>query len=364
MRVIHVISGISRSSGGPARSSQGLVAALNAAGVEAWLVSCAVGERPWLPGVTRFRAPERPGLWALRAFFRALFGELRPDLVHLHGIWQPQIHLAACAARALGIPYIIAPRGMLEPWSLEQGKWKKRLALALYQRRDLRGAVALHATAETEAEQFRALGFGQKIVVSPNGVTVPERLPRRVANKAGERRALFVSRIHRKKGLLELVEAWDRIRPEGWKMEIVGTDADGYQREVEAAVRAKGLQDDFVFTGPLMDEDKWQAYTRADLFVLPTHSENFGIVVAEALYAGVPVITTRGTPWRELETHRCGRWIDFGVVSLAAALREMMALPDGARQAMGERGQALVQSRYAWPAIGQAMAKAYARLLA
>lgn len=363
MKVVHIISGIARSSGGPSRSSQGLVAALNAAGVEAWLVTCTPGEKPWLPGVERFRAPSRPGLLALRAFLRETLATLKPDLVHLHGLWQPQIHFAACAAREAAIPYVISPRGMLEPWSLQQGKWKKRLAMALYQRRDLREAVALHATAMAEAGQFYALGFTQKVLESPNGVAEPTRLPPRALRKDGFRRVLFMSRIHRKKGLLDLVEAWERVRPQGWKVEIVGTDADGYQRVVEEAVRKKSLQNDFVFTGPLMDDDKWQAYARADLFVLPTYSENFGIVVPEALYAGVPVITTKGTPWAELEFYRCGRWIDLGVEPLVLALREMISITDEQRAAMGARGQTLVKERYTWPAIGRKMAQDYAELL-
>lgn len=363
MKVVHIISGISRNSGGPSRSSQGLVAALNAAGVEAWLLSCHPGEEPWLPGVTHFRAPAESGLRALGCFFEETLREVKPDLIHLHGIWVPQIHLAAKTARRLGISYVIAPRGMLEPWSLEQKKWKKRLAMALYQRNDLRRAVALHATAKSEAEQFRKLGFRQQVIISPNGVTLPEELPPRTLQSEGYRRALFVSRIHKKKGLLELVEAWSRVRPRGWKMEIVGTDADGYQTVVEQAVRDHGLEQDFVFTGPLMDEWKWEAYRRADLFILPTYSENFGIVVPEALYAGVPVITTKGTPWQELQTHRCGWWIDIGVEPLVDALREALALSDSERAEMGVRGRDLVNTFYTWPALGQGMAEAYRTLL-
>lgn len=363
MKAVHIISDISRNSGGPSRSSQGLVAALNGAGVEAWLLSCTAGEKPWLPGVTHFRAPAEFGLKALRRFFEETLREVTPDLVHLHGIWVPQIHLAAKVARKLGIPYIIAPRGMLEPWSLEQKKWKKRLAMALYQRNDLKRAAALHATAESEAEQFRRLGFRQQVIISPNGVTLPEELPPCTLQADGCRRALFVSRIHKKKGLLDLVEAWSRVRPQGWKMEIVGTDADGYQAVVEQAVRDHGLEQDFIMTGPLMDERKWEAYRRADLFVLPTYSENFGIVVAEALYAGVPVITTKGTPWAELEEHRCGWWIDIGVEPLVDALQKACALSDGERAAMGACGTDLVNTRYTWPALGRQMAEAYRALM-
>ena len=303
------------------------------------------------------------------------------DLVHIHGIWSWKLHQVAVLCRKSGVPYVIAPRGMLEPWSPKQKWLKKRIARWLYQDRDLKLAEALHATAESEAGQFRKLGFKNRIIVSPNGVNVPEGdsdcLTRRerdcketpdgnrtwtveFSNKkeltgmptTGEaatvevthlkspsthtilkmlyavngapRRALFVSRMHPKKGVLELVEAWARLKHssnpnirtiEQWSCELVYTmnseEERAYEQRVKQRVHELGLDDQFVFTGALDDEKKWEAYGRADLFVLPTYSENFGIVVAEALWAGVPVITTKGTPWKDLEDHKCGWWIDL-----------------------------------------------------
>lgn len=362
MRVIHVISGISRSSGGPARSSQGLVAALNAAGVEAWLVSCAVGERPWLSGVTRFRAPDRPGLWALRAFFRDLFEELRPDLVHLHGIWQPQIHLAACAARALGIPYIIAPRGMLDPWAMRQKWWKKCIAWVVYQKADLRKAVALQATAELEATHIRRNGFRQPLLVIPNGVAVPARLPMREATSSAVRTALFLSRLHPGKRLLDLAEAWGRVRPTGWRMRVVGFDNYGEKARVQARLKTLGVSGEWTFEDALDDEAKWQAYVDADLFLHPSVSENFGISIAEALYAGLPVVATTGTPWQELVAEGCGWWIAPTLDALAETLGTATSLPSETLREMGMHGHALIARNYVWSAIGTKMAKAYREL--
>ena len=366
MKVIHIIGGISRASGGPARSSQALVAALNQAGCEAWLLSCTPGERAWIDGVEHFEARQEGE--GLAAFFRRQLEAIRPDLVHLHGIWQWQIHVAAKVSRKMGIPYVIAPRGMLEPWSLAQKKWKKRLAMWLYQRRDLARAEALHATAASEGAQFRKLGFRQVIIVSPNGVILPEgELPPRRVRENGKWRALFVSRMHPKKGVLELVEAWARVKPRDWVCELVytlnGLTERAYEAQVRARVRELELEGDFIFTGALMDEEKWEAYRRADLFVLPTYSENFGIVIAEALWAGVPVVTTKGAPWGELEERKCGWWIEFGVEALVGALGEAMGLTDEEREAMGERGRKLVEERYQWEAIGRQMLRAYGDLL-
>jgi len=386
MKVLHVIQSIAQSTGGPARSSQGLVAALNRIGVKAWLFSFTPGESQWIEGVTRFKAvtsnrqteertheevnkDSRRRLRALCTFwkkqkeFEAFVEDIKPDLIHVHAIWCFGSHIACKVARKKGIPYIVAPRGMLEPWSLQQKKWKKLLAMCFYQRRDLKGSCLLHATAESEALQFRNLRLFQPIVISPNGVNFPQKLPERNLHADGRRRMLFVSRIHPKKGLLDLIEAWSRILPEQWVLEIVGTDADGYQRSVEDKVRKLCLCNSVIFTGPLDDTKKWEAYRRADVFVLPTYSENFGIVVAEALYAHVPVITTKGTPWEELSSEHCGWWIDIGVEPLVQVLQDAMALTDSERHQMGMNGRTLVEKKYTWSAVAMQMKLAYDWLL-
>ena len=212
--------------------------------------------------------------------------------------------------------------------------------------------------------------------------------------RSQERRALFVSRMHPKKGVLELVEAIKRVMSGGveewrskWRVELVYTVSGEFEREYEAKVKARvkelGLEDVFIFTGALDDEAKWEAYRRADLFVLPTYSENFGIVVAEALWAGVPVITTKGTPWSDLEgdtnlttldsrlTTRCGWWIDLPAEgsnptawnALDVALSASFLLPDSERIKMGQGGRKLVEDKYTWEAVCDAMIKGYKEVL-
>ncbi len=445
MKILHVISGISRSSGGPSRSSQGLVAAECCAGVDAWIYPFD-GAEPWIEGVRKFRVKSLEfrvqsggqelgvrgqGEDSLELGVEDLKGF---DLVHIHGIWDPRLHNVAKMCRAAKVPYIIAPRGMLEPWSLKQKWLKKRIARFLYQDKDLKCAAALHATAESEAEQFRKLGFRNPVVISPNGVNVPGNFNRveRAERVDGERkRVLFVSRMHPKKGVLELVEAWGRLgvrvsapcgcsQPIGtrasratarpsqelgvrdWVVELVYTLNGEFEREYEAKVKARVLElgmsyqdtdgsihkpniekssnsdvhlhrsssPHFIFTGPLNDDAKWDAYDRADLFVLPTYSENFGIVVAEALWARVPVITTKGTPWSELEEYKCGKWIDLPAEgsnlsdweALDEALASIMSMRDAERSEMGKRGKKLVEEKYTWEAVCSAMVKGYAKI--
>ena len=174
-----------------------------------------------------------------------------------------------------------------------------------------------------EVEDIRRSGLSQPAIIAPNGVDVPEGV-RRIRTE-GRRKALFVSRVHPKKGLVNLVRAWADVRPEGWEIVIVGPDEGGHRAEVTAVARELDVQE-ITWTGEVRDEAKWGLYFDADLFVLPTFSENFGIVVAEALAAGVPAITTTGAPWGVLNERRCGWWIDVGVEPLAAALREATGL--------------------------------------
>ena len=240
MRVLHVIYGLSRKSGGPSRSVQGLVAELNRLGVEAWLMTLNRGDAPWVDGIDCF-LNGRP--------FEDAVLESQPDIVHLHGLWSLGLHRCAAICRRLGIRYVIAPRGMLEPWSLKQKWLKKRMARWLYQDRDLKCAAALHATAESEAEQFRKLGFRNPVIVSPNGVNVPKKFePRNTLNT--RKRVLFVSRMHPKKGVLELVEAFASLSSlpsvcsvvENWTCELVYTTNSDYEREYETKVKARILE--------------------------------------------------------------------------------------------------------------------------
>lgn len=363
MKVVHVITRLGRDCGGPVRSVQGLVAALESVGVETWLLSMKTDAKPWLEGVRHYRLANAKRYGEYKRAMAQLIEEVKPDLVHLHNVWNPDIHAAAVVCRKKGVPYISAPRGSLEPWSLEQKKFKKKLAMWLYQRKDLKQAIALHSTAEEESAQFRKLGFSNTIVTIPNGVNVPSALPDWKQHQDGFRRFVFVSRIHKKKGLEELVEAWRLVRPVGWKLEIVGFDEDGSLARALKLSEEGGFRNDVIYTGPLEDNEKWNAYRRGDVFVLPTHSENFGIVVAEALYAGLPVITTKGCPWKELESRKCGWWVDRDVEALANALRAAVALTDDERMAMGGRGRELVEEKYCWSSIGKQMVSAYESLL-
>ena len=290
--------------------------------------------------------------------------DAEPDLVHLHGLWNfPSIAVWRWA-KASGRPYLASPHGMLEPWSLEQSRLKKWLANLLYQGPCLRQAACLCATSRLEAENIRLAGYSNPIALIPAGVELPANpLPRAVRQNGRVRRALFLSRIHPKKGLLNLVRAWHTLQPGGWELLIAGRDEGGHLAEVQAAVRKHGLEQQIRFPGEVMEDERTKLYCDSDLFVLPSFSENFGLVIAEALSCEVPVITTHATPWQELEELRCGWWIETGAEPLVAALREAMALPPSALHEMGIRGRSLIEQKYTWEPIGKGMIEVYEWML-
>jgi glycosyltransferase involved in cell wall biosynthesis len=281
----------------------------------------------------------------------------RLDIIHDNGLWLPSNKASAETAKFLKIPLVISPHGMLEPWAIKYKGCKKKIAWWIWQERAVKNAAMLHATAKEEADNLRALGLENPIAIIPNGVDVPDRYAMHEEKK--ERNVLFLSRVHPIKGILNLVSAWAKIKPKGWKLLIAGPDEGGHQVEVQRMVDAYSLADQVIFAGPVAAAAKWDLFAQSSLFVLPSFSENFGIVVAEALATGVPVITTKGTPWSELVKHECGWWVDADEGGVESALRIGMALSDTERLEMGQRGRKLVQNNYAWPQVADKMKSAY-----
>lgn len=289
-------------------------------------------------------------LLAQYRFIHRLCEQKQIDLMHLHGMWSPFLAVAALVARRWRIPLVISPHGCLEPWALGYKHRKKWLALKTYQGAVLRSAALFVATANQELESIRQLGLRQPIAVIPNGVDVGPP-PLREAHEA-VKTILFLSRVHPKKGLLDLVEAWASVRRPGWRIVIAGGDEEGYRAKVEALIRARELQSDFEFVGFADGARKQACFDAADIFILPTYSENFGIAVAEALANELPVITTTGAPWQDLIEHRCGWWVAPGVQGVSGALTEAMACDPAELRKMGQRGRQLVLHKYSWTQIG------------
>lgn len=282
------------------------------------------------------------------------------DVLHIHGTWTPLLAVASLFADFKKIPVVISPHGCLAPVALDHRRWKKKLALALYQKQIYLKAALMVATARSELQSIQRLGITIPVAVLPHGVDVPIQ---QVHRQSDVRKLLFLSRIHPIKGLIDLVEAWALVRHEGWKVVVAGPDEGGYTEEIRKRINSLGLSDDFEFPGLVTGDLKEALFCEADCFVLPSYSENFGIVVAEALSRGVPVITTTGTPWEEINLWRCGWWVAPGVEGLAGALVAMMNTSQDELREMGRRGTGLIKDNYTWERIGRSAHEMYRWLL-
>jgi glycosyltransferase involved in cell wall biosynthesis len=354
MNVLHGVEALSRRAGGLPVAVMELAVALTGAAVKSTLIAPPPGLGD---GVEIEGAESLPLLGNDSAGWRRLEkrqGDEPFQIIHQHGIWAPMTYRLGRFAVRRGVPLVISPHGMLEPWALRHHVFRKRLAWVLYQYRNLKAAAVLHATSAGEASQFRRLGLPGPVAVIPLGVRPVSPVPldpAAVTAVKDRRQVLFLSRIHPKKGLALLLEAWAATEVPDWELVIAGIDQGRHQADMETLAARLGLGDRVRFAGPLFGVAKDTAFRRADLFVLPSHSENFGIVVAEALQYGLPVITTTGTPWRHLPAESCGWCVEPAVAALAGALREALALSDEERRAMGRRGLELVERDHRWPRV-------------
>jgi len=368
MTAIHVTHSVSRLAGGLFESVRHLSQSIRlAGGVRLKVLGLADGRasediKCWEPlDVEMFPVFGPEGFGYAPGLVRELKAN-EPQLIHLHGLWKHSAFATWRWGQGTGRPYVVSPHGMLEPWALKQSRIRKRIASWMYQGPCLRRAACIRATSPMEVESIRRAGFRPPIALVPNGVEIPEDVASE-HDSSGPKRALFLSRIHPKKGLLNLVEAWHIARPKGWQLNIVGPDEGGHLVEVQSAVQQFGLQEQISFPGEIWGDARKKLYFESQLFVLPSYSENFGLVIAEALACGIPVITTRATPWQELEQKRCGWWIDTGVEPLVRALKEATALPSGELLEMGLRGRQLITEKYSWAPLGQKMIQVYEWML-
>lgn len=274
------------------------------------------------------------------------------EVLHLHGIWQPQSLTVNRWKRSTGRPVMISPRGMLDPWALSNSAWKKKIAGALFENRNLREADCLHALNDSEASAMRSYGLTNPIAVIPNATDLPEIAPRQV--RAGRKTLLFLGRIHPKKGLAELVTAWGaaqaRLRDE-WQLAIAGWDDGGHLKALRTQIAQAGLDDSITILGPAFGEAKDGLLRKADAFVLPSYSEGLPMSVLEAWAYRLPVLMTAECNLPEGFAAGAAAKIFTDPAAMARSLDANLLETDLA--AMGEAGRALAEDRFSWPRIAR-----------
>lgn len=363
MNLLQIVPRVDQEAAGPSYSVPRLCQELAARGHEVEL-SC-IAARESIPGV---RLDLHPGWPILKRFevstslaraLRRKAGQV--DIVHNHSLWSMVNVASGLMVPGRHAKLVTSPRGTLSPWALSRTRHLKRVLKPL-QWRALERADLLHATSDVEHDEIRALGLGAPIVIAPNGIDIPEWVTPGLATES--RIALFLSRIHPKKGIDRLLMAWQQLQDThpNWRLRIVGRGETVHVREVVALAQSLKLER-VDFPGPFYGGSKADAYFSSDLFVFPSHSENFGMVVAEALAHGCPVIASRGAPWEGLEREACGWWVEHDVETLAATMDAAMRLPRIDLQAMGERGRAWMQRDFSWESVAERLEAAYEWLL-
>jgi glycosyltransferase involved in cell wall biosynthesis len=371
MRLCQIVPSLEARHGGPSKSVRELAGGLAAAGHEVELLTTSPGgpaqERDGRLEVRQFRR-DWPARFCPSAGLRRRLAEIEPEIIHEHSLWLRPLHYARAAARRRRTPLVVSPRGMMSAWAWHHHRGRKWVANWLIHPGALAAVSGWHATSPAEAEEVRALGFRQPVCVAPNGISAPaadsvaaaaDHWLQACPAAAQAPVALFFSRFHRKKRVIELIDLWLEHAPRDWLLLLVGIPQDYTPETLDEYVgRYGGAGRIAVFSGA----GRPPPYAVASLFLLPSHNENFGLVVGEALAHGVPALVTDTTPWSELNTRGggwCVPWSEY-----AAALQKATAESPEQLRARGEAGREWALREYSWEKPARLLGEFYRELRA
>jgi len=366
MKSLHVVASIDDEAAGPSYSVPALGRALGEVGVETELNT--VDLKTKAPSVrfthVCFETTGRPRRLARSTYLSAHLNAKMPlvNISHNHSLWTMPNLYCSWASRRAGVPEVVAPRGALHPRALQISSRVKQVFWHAVQKQACQNAAAFHATSVEEAGYIRDQGFRQPIVVLPNGVDIPTTEANFGSLNRPIRELVFFGRLHPIKGIPRLLESWRLLKAQGkaesWRLRIVGPDQSGYLEFLRSNVKSQQIPD-VNFEDPVFGNEKFSLLAQADLYILPSDSENFGMTVVESLACGTPAIATKGTPWQALEIHKCGWWADTSVEGIQRALEQAIELPTSELHAMGLRGRDLAETLYSWKKIAEQMFEFY-----
>ena len=383
-RILHVIPSVGHLRGGPSQVIATLCRGLAAGGIEVHVATTddngpgrldvPYGAPVFRGGVTYWYFRRQARFYTFSSSLSRWLGEhVRAyDLVHIHALYSHAPVAAARWSRRRRVPYIIRPLGTLNRWGMRNHHpWMKEVSFRFIESRLLEEAAAIHYTSEQERLEAAELGVKQRSVIIPNPVELPPSLAApgflqsRYPQLAGKVLILFLSRLDRKKGLDLLLPAFAKLRAQhpNATLVVAGAGDDAFVNRLREGAARLGIQSDVVWTGFLDENDKQAALADADLFVLPSYSENFGVAVVEAMGHGLPVVVSDQVGiHREVVEAGAGLAVSCGVEELARGLTSLVENPS-LRSRMGQNGRRLAQTQFSVEAVIRRVADLYAGIL-
>ena len=339
-------------------------------------LSVPLNESVFIDGVkVKYFQVQRPRYYTFSwPLSRALKNEVKKfDIVHIHGIFHWPMASASFYCRKYKIPYVVSPRGMLDPTCLKHGAMKKYIYSLIFERRNLNGAAAIHFTAEEEKQQ--AVHFGLKVpnFVVPNGIELKEfsllppkgKFSEKHPETIGKQIILFLGRLNWKKGLDLLSQAFSILAEKRNDVHLVvaGPDEDNYKSKIRNWISEEKVINNVTFTGMLVGQDKLEVLVDADIFCLPSYQENFGMAVVEAMACGLPiVISDQINIHKDITEAEAGIVVPCDTKGIALALLKLIE-NEGIGKEMGERGRRLVMKKYSQDKVAKQMVEIYEKIL-
>lgn len=357
MRIIHYLGDINYKSGGTTFYVQYLLNALNKR-VKSYLVTHQSKNSIIIDSCTIYYIS--PHILKMKKEWLHIVQKVRPDVIHINGCWMPQCALIQKWSQQLGYKVLLTTHGMLNPLTIKRNYWTKKLpALLLYQKQAIAKANFLHATSHNEQENLLKLGYNNRIEMVAIGIQVKDIEIKKTWHKT--RKIVFLSRIHPQKGVETLIRTVSALTAElkDYQVYIIGEGKTSYINKIHKLISKLNLSDIIHLENGVYGTRKWESLKEADLFVLPTYSESFGIAIAEALACGTPVITTKGAPWEELDTWHCGWWTEIGTEPLRKALLDFLSLSESNLETMGRNGRRLIEEKYSSKKMAEDMFALY-----
>jgi glycosyltransferase involved in cell wall biosynthesis len=372
MKVLHVAPSFhpAYSYGGPIRSTFELCRNLGELGCEVRVLTTDANGLDQVLDVDTNEEVELPEGFRVRYCPRRLRHSVSPTLMRLlpaYMRWADVVHLTSVYsfptfptifwARSMNKPLIWSPRGALQRWKGSRRIGIKGVWDFLWYHAADRAELMMHVTSDFENRETSSRFPKLRMAMIPNGVDVPAALNRRERN--GELRLLFIGRLDPKKGIEALLRACSLIdSAPPWRLAIAGEGAPRYALQLKEQIHALGLEGRVEMMGEVLSEAKKRLFESSDVTLVPSYTENFAIVVAEALAHGVPVIASKGTPWSRLEEMQCGLWVDNDPESLAAAIRSISTMR---LQNMGLKGREWMRNEFSWHSVTKQMLDLYQR---